>query len=120
MMRIRKNNLWIFATLLIMALFLAACSPKDQLLGVWTEPGGELHIRIHTGNTISQRAYFGEDILSISGSYEILNDSQIRIEFTDGEWQGLKSGLYTYTIGGETLTLNDMTFERQPDVYNLE
>lgn len=120
MIGIRKNRLWILATLFMMALFLAACSPKDQLLGVWAEPGGDLHLRIHTGNTISQRAYFGEDMLAITGSYEIINDSQIRIEFTDGEWQGLKSGLYTYTIDGDTLTLNEIRLERQPDVYNLE
>ena len=119
MMRMRKNTLWILATIFILTLVLTACSPKDQLLGVWAEQGGEMHVRFHTGNAISQQAYFGEDMLTLAGSYDLINDSQIRIEFTEGEWRGLKSGLYSYSINGDQLKLNDITFERQPDVYNL-
>jgi hypothetical protein len=104
---------------LLLGLVLAACSPKDQLLGVWEEQGGDLHLRFHTGNTISQKAYFDEAMLTLTGSYELINDSQIRIEFQDGDWQGWKSGLYSYAINGSELTLDDTTFVRQPDVYNL-
>ena len=103
-----------------LGLILASCSTKDQLLGVWTQQGGDLRIRFHTGNFMSQRAYFGEDALSLTGTYEIVNSRQIRIEFQDGDWRGIKGGLYDYSIEGDTLSLNDMTFERQPDVYNLE
>jgi hypothetical protein len=55
--------------------------------------------------------------LSLSGSYEILNSSQIRIEFQEGDWEGLKSGLYDYSISGDQLILDGKTFERLPDIY---
>jgi hypothetical protein len=42
------------------------------------------------------------------------------IEFQVGDWRGVKSGLYDYSISGDVLTLNGMRFERQPDVYSLE
>ena len=116
----RKNIFRILMITLLLGLILTACSPKDQLLGVWAEQGGDLHLRFHTGDTISQQAYFGEALLTLTGTYELINDSQIRIEFQDGDWRGLKSGLYNYTISGERLNLDDITFEREPDVFNLE
>jgi hypothetical protein len=116
----RKNGFQILVILVLLGVILAACSPKDRLLGVWDEQGGDLHVRFHTGDFVSQRAYFGEDVLSLTGTYEILNDSQIRIEFQEGEWRGLESGLYDYSISGNELRLDEMTFERRPDVYTLE
>jgi hypothetical protein len=110
----------VLATIILTGLFLAACSPRDQLIGVWHEAGGDLHFRFHTGNFISQRAYFDEDTLTLTGTYEIINDSQINITFEDGEWRGLKSGLYDFSIDGDELRLDDMVFERQPDVYSGE
>ncbi len=121
-MILRKRKLFL-RTLAIMAflgLFLASCSIKDQLLGVWSEQGGDLRIRFHTGNFMSQQAYFGEDALSLTGTYEIINDRQLQIEFQDGDWRGIKSGLYDYSIDGDVLQLNERTFVRQPDVFNLE
>ena len=116
-MKIKQNKNIGLLVLLILAIMLSACSPKDKLLGVWQEQGGDLHLRIHTGNTISQRAFFDDAVLSLSGTYEILNSSQIRIEFQEGEWEGLKSGLYNYSVSGNELILDGKTFERQPDVY---
>jgi hypothetical protein len=116
----RKNVFRILAITVLLGLFLSACSTSDQLLGVWSETGGDLHIRFHTGNFISQQAYFGDDdVLALTGTYEVLNDSQVAIEFQEGEWRGLKSGLYDYTISGDELQLDGMTFERQPDVFSL-
>ncbi len=116
----RKNILKIFIVICLFGLLLTACSPKDRLLGVWAEQSSDLQIRFHTGDTISQQAYFDEALLTLTGTYDILNDSQISIEFQDGDWRGLKSGLYEYTIDGDELTLDGMSFTRQPDVYNLE
>jgi hypothetical protein len=104
----------------LLGIILAACSPKDRLLGVWEEQGGNLHLRFHTGNAISQKAYFGENLLTLSGTYDIINSRQISIDFQEGDWQGLKSGLYDYTINDDQLTLGENTLERQPDVFNLE
>ena len=115
-----KNILRILTILVLIGLVLAGCSTKDQLLGVWTQNDGDFHIRFHTGNFVSQKAYFGEDVLSLTGTYEILNDSQLTLDFQDGEWRGIKSGLYDYSVSGYELQLGDMSFERQPDVYSLE
>jgi hypothetical protein len=121
-MILSKQKLFLrtLAITVFLGLVLAACSPKDQLLGVWSEQGGDLLIRFHTGNFMSQQAYFGEDTLSLTGTYEIISDRQLRIEFQDGEWRGIKSGLYDYSIDRDVLQLNDRTFVRQPDVFNLE
>jgi hypothetical protein len=121
-MILSKQKLFLrtLAITVFLGLVLAACSPKDQLLGVWSEQGGDLRIRFHTGNFMSQQAYFGEDTLSLTGTYEIISDRQLRIEFQDGEWRGIKSGLYDYSIDRDVLQLNDRTFVRQPDVFNLE
>ena len=116
----RKNFFLLLAIMVFLGLLLASCSPKDQLLGVWSEQGGDLRIRFHTGNFMSQKAYFGEDALSLTGTYEIINDRQLQIEFQDGEWRGIKSGLYDYSIDGDVLQLNERSFVRQPDVFNLE
>lgn len=116
----RNFNLRALAFVMLIGLFLAACSPKDQLLGVWSQQGGDFHIRFHTGDFVSQKAYFGDAVLTLTGTYEILNDSQIMIEFEEGEWRGVKSGLYDFTISGDELQLGDMTFERQPDVFRSE
>ena len=115
----RQIILRIVAVGFLLGLFLAGCSPKDKLLGVWDEQGGNLHIRFHTGDSISQRAIFGEDTLTLTGSYSIVNGSQIQVDFAEGDWQGLKSGLYDFSISGNELHLGDMAFERQPDVYSL-
>lgn len=116
----KKNIFRILVVMVLAGLILGGCSAKDQLLGVWEQQGGDLHLRFHTGEFMSQRVYFNDDVLSLTGTYEIVNDRQIIINYEEGEWQGLESGTYDYTIAGDTLTLNDMTFERQPDVYNLE
>lgn len=116
----RKNSIKILLVMVLLGVVLAACSPEDRLLGVWEQESGDLHVRFHTGNFVSQRAYFGDDVLTLTGTYEILNDSQIEIEFQDGEWRGLESGLYDYSISGDELQLDDMRFERRPDVYYLE
>lgn len=120
MMKMRTNKFWMLTITCLFLLLLSACSPKDKLLGVWEEQGGDIHVRFLTGDTLSQKVYFGEDLLTLTGTYDIINDSQIRLEFQEGDWQGLKSGLYNYSIDGNTLTLDDLTLERQPDVYNLE
>ena len=121
MMNSKRINIFrVLAITILLGLVLAACSPTDQLLGVWSQNGGDLHIRFHTGNLVSQRAYFGDDdVLALTGTYEIINDSQITIEFQEGEWRGLKSGLYDYAISGDELQLDGMMFERQPDVFSL-
>lgn len=116
----RKIFLRALAIMAFLGLILASCSAKDQLLGVWTQNDGDFHIRFHTGNFVSQKAYFGEDVLSLTGTYEILNDGQLTLEFQEGEWRGIKSGLYDFSISGNELQLGDMTFERQADVYYLE
>jgi hypothetical protein len=116
-MKIQQNKNIGILVLLILGIILSACSPKDKLLGVWQEQGGDLHLRIHTGNVLSQRVFFDDTVLSLSGSYEILNSSQIRIEFQEGDWEGLKSGLYDYSISGDQLILDGKTFERLPDIY---
>jgi hypothetical protein len=116
-----KNIFRILILLVLIGLVLAACSSKDQLLGVWSETDGDFHIRFHTGNFVSQKAYFDEDdVLSLTGTYEILNDNQLTLEFQEGDWRGIQSGVYDYSISGDALQLDDMTFERQPDVYDLE
>lgn len=115
-----KNVFRILLILVLLGLILGGCSSKDQILGVWKQQDGDLHIRFHTGDFMSQRAYFGDDVLTLTGTYEIVNDRQIIINFEPGEWRGLESGTYDYTISGDILTLNDLTFERQPDVYSLE
>jgi len=115
----QKNFLRTLAIMVFLGVILASCSPKDRLLGVWDEQNGNLRIRFHTGDFISQEAFFGEDVLSLTGTFDIINDHQMRIEFEDGDWRGIKSGLYEYKIEGDILQLNDMTFERQPDVFSL-
>lgn len=82
-----------------LVLFLTACTPKNPLLGNWESENGDLFKFYKDGTLVVE-----SDYINFSGTYEIIDDSSVKITF-EGLLSLAGSSVADYKVSGKTLTL---------------
>ena len=90
---------------------LAQSDPANQLVGTWTKDFGQGSATLTlSSDNKTQVEFTGDDVLDVWGSYKI---SGTKITLTDegGEYSSGQSGVYTFKVSENALTL---TIEDDP------
>ena len=81
-------------------LLIAGCgSPEDAFIGEWLDSEEELTIVFSDDGTLT----LGDEWMTISGTYELLDDGEMQIELREGD--EVESVVATYEFEGDVLLL---------------